>query len=133
MSLVRVLARYRVALGGLMAAGTIWLAQPTAASLAAGAAIAVVGEALRVWAAGHVEKSREVTSSGPYQFTRHPLYLGSTVVGVGVAVAAAHLWLGLAIVSYLASTLTAAIKAEEAHLREKFGEAKITLVQKAAV
>ena len=123
MSLVRVLARYRVALGGLMAAGTVWLAQPTAASLAAGAAIAVLGEALRVWAAGHVEKSREVTSSGPYRFTRHPLYLGSTVVGVGVAVAAAHLWLGLAIVSYLASTLTAAMKAEEAHLREKFGDA----------
>jgi len=123
MSLVRVLSRYRVALGGLMAVATVWLAAPTAASLGLGALITVVGEALRVWAAGHVEKSLEVTSSGPYRYTRHPLYLGSTIIGIGIAVAAAHLWLGLAIVGYLASTLTAARRAEEAHLREKFGAA----------
>lgn len=123
MSIVRVLARYRVALGGLMAALTVWWAQPTAFSLAAGAAVAALGEALRLWAAGHVEKSREVTSSGPYRYTRHPLYLGSTVIGVGVAVAAADVWLGFAIVGYLAATLTAAMRAEEAHLREKFGDA----------
>jgi hypothetical protein len=123
MSVVRVLARYRVALGGLMAAGTVWLAQPTAGTLAAGAAVAALGEALRLWAAGHVEKSREVTSSGPYRYTRHPLYLGSTLIGAGVAVAAAHVWLGLGIVTYLVTTLTAAMRAEEAHLREKFGDA----------
>jgi len=122
-SVVRVLARYRVALGGLMAALTLWFAHPTGASLAAGAIIASLGAALRLWAAGHVEKSREVTSSGPYRYTRHPLYLGSTIVGIGVAVAAGNPWLGLAIVGYLATTLTAAMKAEEAHLREKFGDA----------
>jgi protein-S-isoprenylcysteine O-methyltransferase Ste14 len=122
-SVVRVLARYRVALGGLMAAVTLWFAHPTGVSLLVGGGIASLGAALRLWAAGHVEKSREVTSSGPYRYTRHPLYLGSTIVGVGVAVAAANLWLGLAIVGYLVSTLTAAMKAEEAHLREKFGDA----------
>ena len=123
MSLVRVLARYRVALGGLTAVCTAWLAQPTAASLAAGAMVAAAGEALRLWAAGHVEKSREVTSSGPYRYTRHPLYLGSAIIGLGIAVAAAHPWLGLGIVAYLVATLTAAMRAEEAHLREKFGDA----------
>ncbi len=122
-SVVRVLARYRVALGGVMAVLTLWLARPTPASLLWGAAIAAIGAALRLWAAGHVEKSREVTSSGPYRFTRHPLYLGSTVMGVGVAVAAAQVWLGAAIVVYLLATLTAAMRAEEAHLREKFGAA----------
>ena len=92
MSVVRVLARYRVALGGLMAAchAVVGAAHRRAASLA-GAPIAALGAALRLWAAGHVEKSREVTSSGPYRYTRHPLYLGSTIVGVGVAVAAADL------------------------------------------
>lgn len=123
MSMVRVLARYRVALGGLMAAVTAWAAQPTPTSLAVGALVAACGEALRLWAAGHVEKSREVTSSGPYRHTRHPLYLGSTVIGIGIAIAAANLWLGLAIVGYLVSTLTAATRAEEAHLRDKFGAA----------
>jgi protein-S-isoprenylcysteine O-methyltransferase Ste14 len=123
MNLVRVLARYRVALGGVMALVALGLARPTAQSLAIGAVFVSLGLALRIWAAGHVEKSREVTTSGPYRFTRHPLYLGSTVLGIGVALAANHLWLGLAVIVYLAATLGAAIVAEEAHLREKFGDA----------
>jgi protein-S-isoprenylcysteine O-methyltransferase Ste14 len=123
MTATRVLARYRVALGGLMAAATVWLARPTPRSLVLGIGFVAAGEALRVWAAGHVEKSREVTSSGPYRFTRHPLYLGSSLLGIGFAVAANHLWLGLAVVAYLVATLGAAIRAEEAHLREKFGAA----------
>ncbi len=123
MSLVRVLARYRVALGSAMALVTLWLARPSPTSLVSGALVAAVGAALRLWAAGHVEKGREVTSSGPYRYTRHPLYLGSAVIGVGMALAAGHRWVGLAIVIYLASTLTAAMRAEEAHLREKFGGA----------
>lgn len=123
MSATRVLARYRVALGGVMAAITLWLARPTPQSLLLGAVVAALGAGLRVWAAGHVEKSREVTSSGPYRYLRHPLYAGSTLVGTGVAVAAWHPWLGLAIVGYLVTTLAAAMRAEEAHLREKFGEA----------
>lgn len=123
MSVVRVLARYRVALGSVMALVTLWLARPSATTLAAGAVVAGAGAALRLWAAGHVEKSREVTSSGPYRYTRHPLYLGSTLIGIGVAVAAGHVWLGVGIVGYLISTLTAAMRAEEAHLREKFGAA----------
>lgn len=123
MSAVRVLARYRVALGFLMAALTVWLARPTPASLAAGAAIALAGEALRIWAAGHVEKSREVTSSGPYHFTRHPLYLGSSIIAIGIVVAASSLVLALVVAAYLLATLYSAIRAEEAHLREKFGDA----------
>jgi protein-S-isoprenylcysteine O-methyltransferase Ste14 len=131
-SVVRVLARYRVALGSALALATLWLARPSARGLAAGAVVAGAGAALRLWAAGHVEKSREVTSSGPYRFTRHPLYLGSTVVGLGVAVAAAQPWLGAGIVAYLAATLTAAMRAEEAHLREKFGDAYDRYAQRQA-
>jgi protein-S-isoprenylcysteine O-methyltransferase Ste14 len=123
MNLVRLLARYRVALGGVMALVALVLARPTGRSLAIGAVFVALGLALRIWAAGHVEKSREVTSSGPYRYTRHPLYVGSTVLGIGVAVAANHLWLGVAVIVYLAATLGAAIVAEEAHLREKFGDA----------
>ena len=102
----------------------LWLATPTRRSLAIGAAIAIVGESLRLWAAGHLEKSREVTQSGPYRYTRHPLYLGSTLIGIGMAVASHHrdrrgdrrrcIW---------SLTLTAAMRSEEAHLREKFGDA----------
>ena len=121
--MTRLLARFRVALGFALAAVVLWLATPTWMSLAAGAWVAVCGEGLRVWAAGHLEKSTEITRSGPYRYTRHPLYLGSTLIGLGLAAAVSHAWASALIVVYLAATFTSAILREEAHLREKFGDA----------
>ena len=75
-----------------------------------------------MWAAGHLEKSREVTRSGPYRFTRHPLYLGSSVIGPGYCHCVQRAAVVAALIAlYLASTIPAAMRAEEAHLREKFG------------
>jgi len=91
-------------------------------SLAVGVSIAACGEAIRVWAAGHLNKSREVTSSGPYRWCAHPLYVGSSVMGVGLAVASANLIVASVIAVYLTVTLTAAIRTEEAFLRRTFGE-----------
>ena len=82
----------------------------------------MVGELLRIWAAGHLEKGREVTRSGPYRLTRHPLYLGSAIVGIGAAVAAARPAVALLILVYLATTIAAAIRTEEAGMRASFGE-----------
>ena len=121
--LARRVARYRVRLGFPSTVLALWLAQPTERSLAAGAIVALVGEGLRIWAAGHLEKGREVTASGPYRFSRHPLYLGSTIIGVGFAIAAASVAAACVAVAYLAITLTAAMRGEEAHLTEKFGTA----------
>lgn len=121
--MLRSLARLRVSLGFVFALVALWLARPTVESLAIGATIATIGEFVRLWAAGHLEKGREVTSSGPYAVTRHPLYLGSTVMGVGLAIASASAIVGAIVVVYLAITLTAAIRTEEAHLTEKFGPA----------
>lgn len=123
MTLPRLIARRRVPLGFLLGAVALWLAQPTRRSIAAGAAVAAIGELVRIWAAGHLEKGREVTTSGPYRFTRHPLYLGSTVIGIGLAIAAANVPVAVVIGAYLAITLTAAIRTEEAHLTHKFGAA----------
>jgi protein-S-isoprenylcysteine O-methyltransferase Ste14 len=119
----RWLARWRVPLGFLASAIAFVLARPTPASLAAGGAIAAAGEAVRVWAAGHLEKSREVTSSGPYRFTRHPLYVGSSVMGLGVAVASHSVLVAGLVALYLATTIPSAIRTEEAYLREQFGAA----------
>jgi protein-S-isoprenylcysteine O-methyltransferase Ste14 len=119
----RLLTRFRVGLGFLLAALVLWLSRPEWSSWVAGAVIAASGELLRVWAAGHLEKSREVTSSGPYRFARHPLYTGSTMIGIGVAVASASFAVAAIIGVYLGFTLSAARRSEEAHLREKFGDA----------
>ena len=117
------IARLRVPLGFAFSAVAFWLAEPTPPAWQVGALVAWAGEAVRIWAAGHLEKGREVTTSGPYAFTRHPLYVGSTGIGVGLAIASASLAVAIIIGVYLAVTLTAAIRTEEAHLTEKFGAA----------
>ena len=121
--MMRRIARLRVPLGFLFAGLVLWLAEPTQRTLAVGAAVALLGEAIRIWAAGHLEKGREVTASGPYAFTRHPLYLGSSLIALGLVIAAANLIVAAIVVGYMAVTLTAAIRTEEAHLTEKFGAA----------
>ena len=128
--MTRWLTRFRVALGFALAAVVIGLARPGWPTWSAGAAIALCGEWLRIWAAGHLEKSREVTTSGPYRFTRHPLYMGSTLIGTGVAVASSSLIVAAIVAAYLGLTLSAARRSEEAHLREKFGDAYDAYVEK---
>ncbi len=121
-SITPTLARWRVPLGFLTAAPTLVLAAPTWRSIAMGIVIAAVGEAVRIWAAGHLEKSREVTRSGPYRFMRHPLYVGSSIMAVGVVVAAGSRVVAVVAAIYMVSTITAAVRAEEAYLREAFGD-----------
>ena len=116
------IARLRVALGFICGAAVLGLAEPTAMSLALGVAIGACGEAIRFWAAGHLNKSREVTSSGPYRWCAHPLYVGSSVIGAGLAVASENLVVAALIAMYLTVTLTAAIRTEELFLRRTFGD-----------
>ena len=120
--LTEVLARRRVALGFLCGVATLVFAQPTLRSIAIGMSIAAVGELVRIWASGHLNKSREVTASGPYRWVGHPLYLGSSIMGAGLAVACANVLVAGLIALYLAVTLTAAMRSEEAFLRKTFGD-----------
>jgi protein-S-isoprenylcysteine O-methyltransferase Ste14 len=128
--MTRLLARWRVFLGFVFAAIVLWLATPTTQSLALGAIVAMLGESIRLWAAGHLEKSKEVTQSGPYRYTRHPLYLGSSLIGIGMAVVSNNAIVAVIVIAYLALTLTAAMRSEEAHLREKFGDAYAAYAEK---
>jgi protein-S-isoprenylcysteine O-methyltransferase Ste14 len=122
-SVLQFLARRRVSIGFAAGIAVLWLARPTPQSLTIGASVAMLGELVRIWASGHLEKGREVTMSGPYRLTRHPLYLGSTMIGVGLAAASASIVVAALIGVYLIVTLSAAIATEEAHLTEKFGAA----------
>jgi protein-S-isoprenylcysteine O-methyltransferase Ste14 len=116
------LARLRVPLGFVFGAGVLVFARPTWGTLAAGTAIGLVGESIRIWAAGHLEKSREVTRSGPYRYTRHPLYVGSSVMAAGVAVGAASWAVAALVALYMGSTIPAAVRTEEVFLRSRFGD-----------
>jgi hypothetical protein len=120
--LVDTLARRRVVLGFVAGAFVLWFAQPTGSTLAAGTAVALAGEGLRVWAAGHLNKAREVTTSGPYRWLAHPLYVGSSIMGVGLALVANSFVVTAIVGLYLVATLGAAVRSEEAFLHRAFGE-----------
>ncbi|QQS31755.1 MAG: isoprenylcysteine carboxylmethyltransferase family protein [Acidobacteriota bacterium] len=91
----RILQRIRVPLGFAFAAVFLYFAKPTAMTLVIGSAVAVVGLAIRAWASGHIRKAKVLAVSGPYAFTRNPLYVGSLLMGVGFTVAAGVWWLTL--------------------------------------
>lgn len=114
------LARYRVPLGFAAAVAALVLARPNAPSWMAGGAIAAIGELLRLWASGHIAKGREITRSGPYRFVRHPLYLGSTLIGIGFTIAAMSVAVAALCAVYLGVTLAAAVCTEEATLDARF-------------
>src|SRR6266536_2797325 len=72
-----------------------FLHRPSALTLTIGGGIALLGLSLRAWAAGHVRKNDELAVSGPYAYTRNPLYLGSFIIGLGFTLAAGRLLLGV--------------------------------------
>lgn len=114
-------SRLRVPAGWAAGALAVFLARPTPLALATGAVIALAGEALRLWASGHLEKTRTLATGGPYAHTRNPLYLGSVLMALGLAVAAASPWVAAAAAAYLLAFYPSVIREEEAYLREKFG------------
>ncbi len=116
-------ARRRVVAGFAVAVAAFACARPSWGSIAAGVPIALLGEGLRIWAAGHLVKGREVTTSGPYRLLRHPLYAGSAAIGAGFVVAAASPLVAGVVLGYLAVMTAAAIRLEEATLRADLGDA----------
>ena len=116
------LAKKRVPLGFVTTIAALVLARPTWTTWRIGLLVALVGEAIRVWAAGHLEKGREVTSSGPYRWTGHPLYVGSSILALGVVIASRSLPLAILAALYMGTTITAAIRTEEAFLQRTFGD-----------
>jgi len=115
-------SRLRVPFGYLLGIVVVAVAHPTQASLAAGGAIAATGEAIRLWASGHIDKTRALATGGPYAYTRNPLYLGSFVMATGVAVAAASPWAALAVAVYFAAFYPSVMREEAAFLRGRFPE-----------
>lgn len=107
-------------MGFLFAAFYIWRAHPNWPSLLIGIPIACVGIAVRALASGHIQKNREVTTSGPYAYVRDPLYLGSIIIGVGFAVAARDLWIGVALAVFFLAVYVPVIRSEQNYLRQHF-------------
>ena len=113
-------SRYRVPAGWLVGAFVLALARPEPLPWLLGLGLAGLGEALRVWASGHIEKTKRLATGGPYAHSRNPLYLGSLLIALGVAVACASPWVVLAVAAYFAAFYPRVMREEAAYLRQKF-------------
>jgi hypothetical protein len=101
---------------------TLLLAQPSLRLILIGGAISFMGVGLRAWASGHLRKNEVLTITGPYRYTRNPLYLGSFLIGLGVMIAGSNLvLLGLFLV-FFAAVFGSAMIGEAGHLRTLFPE-----------
>ena len=107
-------------MGFVLAAVFLWLAKPSWMSIAIGGLVTLPGLWLRAVAAGHVKKNAELTTSGPYAYTRNPLYLGSIIIAIGFAIAAWNVWIGAVLVGMFLAIYLPVIQSEEAYLRSQF-------------
>jgi protein-S-isoprenylcysteine O-methyltransferase Ste14 len=114
--------RWRVPLGFLCGALFLLFARPRPLLLAVGGGVALVGLALRAWAAGHIRKNAQLATSGPYAYTRNPLYLGSFLLGVGFTLASGQPLLGLLFAALFLGIYLPVMRVEAATLAELFGE-----------
>ena len=116
----RVARRIRIPLGFGFAIVYVWLAWPTKSSLIAGALVMLPGLLLRGLASGHVQKDKQLTTSGPYAYTRNPLYLGSLTMAAGFAIAARSWWIVGVMILMFAVIYVPVIAGEERYLRQTF-------------
>lgn len=115
--------RWRVRVGYPVGIAAFYFARPQVKWLLGGAGIAIVGLFLRGYAAGHLRKHKQLAVSGPYAFTRNPLYLGSVLLAVGFSVAS-HSWISaLLLAAYLAIFYPVVIRREQSELQSLYGAA----------
>jgi len=117
------LSRVRVRAGYVAGAVALLFAAPTRESLLVGGVLAACGEAIRVWASGHIEKTLRLATGGPYAHTRNPLYVGSVLMALGFLAATCSTISIVAGLAYLSVFYPFIIREEASFLRSKFGAA----------
>jgi protein-S-isoprenylcysteine O-methyltransferase Ste14 len=120
-NLTIILQKWRVRLGHMFSLAILLFAQPTVAFAAAGTAVTILGLAIRMAAAGCIQKDQVLSRHGPYAFTRNPLYLGSFFMVLGFCIAAGNHWVTAVFFPFFLGIYFATIYREEQFLRGRFG------------
>ena len=116
-------ARYRVRLGYPLAIAVLWFARPIPLSILYGGLVGLTGLWIRGYAAGYLHKQTILTVTGPYAYTRNPLYFGSAILTMGAALAI-HSWISATILSvYFTLVYWIVMRREERELRPQHGAA----------
>jgi protein-S-isoprenylcysteine O-methyltransferase Ste14 len=113
--------RWRVPLGFAFAAVFMVLAKPNPTTLLMGAVVSLIGLAVRAWASGHIRKNDKLAISGPYAYTRNPLYLGSFLVGLGFTIASGRWLLAILFAGLFLGIYFPVMRVEASTLAEIFG------------
>src|ERR1700742_2083327 len=116
----RIARRIRVPLGFAFAVVFLWLARPSLVFMAFSLLLVVPGILLRAYASGYVKKNAELTMTGPYAYTRNPLYLGSMMIAFGFALASRSVCIAIALAVLFAAIYIPVIQGEERFLRGAF-------------
>lgn len=115
------LQRLRVPFGFLFGIIFLVFARPEPVTLSIGGLIALVGLLIRAWASGHIRKNQKLAVTGPYAYTRNPLYFGSFFLGVGFTVASGVWWLGLVFAVLFLGIYLPVMRVEAEELTQIFG------------
>jgi protein-S-isoprenylcysteine O-methyltransferase Ste14 len=117
----RIAQKVRVPAGTVLGIVFLLILHPSIRSLWIGGVVALLGAAIRVWAAGHIDKGKSLAEGGPYVFTRNPLYLGSFIMAFGVLLAGQGYWLLLPFCVFYLGVYYPVMKAEERELLQRHG------------
>lgn len=115
-------AHWRTSLHALAYLAALIVAAPRWPYLWAGLPFIILGLALRTWALGYLTKDEVLCTSGPYAYTRNPLYLGSFFILIGLFIAANSFYLTVAALVLAVLVYTFTVRAEESFLSKRFGE-----------
>ncbi len=112
--------KLRLRAAWLIVAPFLWWSMPTPGVLVAGALVAAFGLVVRAWAAGTIRKGEELTTTGPYAFTRNPLYVGTLFIGVGAAIAGGQWTWPAVFIVFFAALYPFAMRVEARRLEGTF-------------
>lgn len=114
--------KLRLPLGFALGIGYLIFARPTPQVLLIGAVVAFAGLLIRAWASGHIMKNDRLATTGPYAYTRNPLYFGSFLIAAGFALAA-HWALLILVAAFFALIYVPTMQRERANISGRFPEA----------
>ncbi len=117
-----ILSRLRVRSGLIAALAVLVLCRPSWTSIWIGLLISFLGLAVRAWAAGHLNKEKELAVSGPYRYSRNPLYLGNLIIGLGITAGSRSWWVAGVFAVYFALFYPLVIRRERDRMKELFAE-----------
>ena len=87
---IRKIRRIPIFIGAIL---LVFFAKPNIIGILVGAILILFGEAIRIWAAGHLQKNEILTVTGPYAYVKNPLYIGTILITTGFCIFANNIYL----------------------------------------